>query len=132
MQTLMTLTLWGMLTVKWDNADNRVICLTECLVQIECSISIIKLLTNIKTDDKNISLSNWNKTKIVILIMAESLFVLLPYLIFFVALPLSSNHIIDLFIYTVFMFTLQEHEVHEGGLFVNVIVFNKSGISTST
>lgn len=64
--------------------------------------------------------------------MAESLFVLLPYLIFFVALPLSSNHIIDLFIYTVFMFTLQEHEVHEGGLFVNVIVFNKSGISTST
>ena len=75
-----------------------------------------------------ICLSNWNKPKIVILIMEESLFVLLPYLIFFVALPLSRNHIIDLFIYTVFMFTLQEHEVHEGGLFINAIVFNKSSI----
>lgn len=80
----------------------------------------------------DINLSNWNKRKIVILIMEELFFALLPYLIFFIALPLSRNHIIDLFIYTVFMFTLQEHEVHEGGLFVNVVVFNKSSILTST
>ena len=53
MQTLMTFTLWGILMVKCDNADIRVICRTECLAQIECSISIIKLLMNIKTDEEN-------------------------------------------------------------------------------